>query len=383
MKKSKFASIAIRALAVSLPLIVVFGAGLVVGTYKPPVYFGIRYIFKNIRMAFPADPRYLTVSPEWLRTNVEEQIQIATPEDVPLKRNALIDFIWKGKGFPLRDSFDSEQTDNGKEYSDVALKTLRYTIVEDYGVTAFVYHMFANSPRNELVIVNSGHSGNLEKHAIRFFLSKGYDVLALSMPLLPPNNRPFVEIPRLGRIRLSMHEQLPFLDSDEFSSIKYFVDPIAVSINYVKHRFAYSTISFVGVSGGGWTASLYAALDPRVTNSYPVAAGYPLFLRDDDLGDYEQTLPAMYRIVNYLELYVLGSYGDGRRQLQIFNQYDPCCFGGVRYKVYEDALKSRLRKLNQGGHYDIYVDRTNFDHTASDETLAEIARDIERNKEIN
>ena len=40
---------------------------------------------------------------------------------------------------------------------------------------------------------------------------------------------------------------------------------------------------------GGWTTTVYAAIDPRVTRSYPVAGSLPIPLRVDvrDWGDWE------------------------------------------------------------------------------------------------
>lgn len=366
--------------------IVFFGSGLYIGAYKPPVYSAIRVLYMAVRKELPPprDPRYSTIASDFLGTKVEDQIQIASEDDVFRKRAALIDFIWKGRGFPVRDSFDkAEEIAADPAYADVASRAVRYTIAGDYGIDSFAYHAFAKHPASELVIVNSGHAGKLELDSMRFFLAKGYDVLAFSMPLFAPNRQPVLDVPRFGRIRMSQHDQLRFLDTPEFSSIKYFVEPIAVSINHVKRNFNYAAIQLVGVSGGGWTAVLYAALDPRVENSYPVAGTYPLFLRDRDLGDYEQTLPDLYRIANYLELYVLGSYGEGRRQLHLFNQYDPCCFEGLRYQVYHDVVKAKLHALHQDGHYDVYLDRMNYEHTISDAALSEIATDIERSKDAN
>src|SRR5206468_3419492 len=111
-----------------------------------------------------------------------------------------------------------------------------------------------------------------------------------------------------------------------------FLEPVAVALNYIAPRHPFRSISMIGISGGGWTTTLYAAVDPRVSRSYPVAGSLPHYLASDapqNWGDYEQTLPELYRTANYLELYILGGYGRGRAQLQVLNKYDPCCFNGV------------------------------------------------------
>jgi hypothetical protein len=98
------------------------------------------------------------------------------------------------------------------------------------------------------------------------------------------------------------------------------------------HRPA--SVQMIGLSGGGWTTTVYAAIDPRVTRSHPVAGSLPFSLRGaapnvtSSVGDREQrrdTLPGFYGAAAYLDLYVMAATGPGRRQLQILNRFDPCC----------------------------------------------------------
>ena len=121
--------------------------------------------------------------------------------------------------------------------------------------------------------------------------------------------------------------------------------------NYAELNFRYRSVAMMGISGGGWLTTLYAALDPRVRASYPVAGTLPIFLRSKaarDWGDYEQNHPDLYRIANYPELYVLGSHGEGRRQIQILNRYDDCCFAGTRSRLYEEAVREGYRFYSYG-----------------------------------
>ena len=98
-----------------------------------------------------------------------------------------------------------------------------------------------------------------------------------------------------------------------------------MSLNYVDTTFNFDSYYMVGISGGGWTTTLYSAIDPRITQSYSIAGSLPLYLRSspEDIGDYEQIVPSLYRIANYLDLYILDSYGENRKHVQIFNKYDP------------------------------------------------------------
>lgn len=136
----------------------------------------------------------------------------------------------------------------------------------------------------------------------------------------------------------------------------------------------------IGISGGGWTTVLYSAIDSRISNSYPVAGSVPMYLRFNNpknMGDYEQTLPELYNMTGYLDLYVMASYGNDRGQLQIFNKYDPCCFSGLGFKSYESEVKNTLSKLGVG-KFDIFLDETNKNHSISDESLEIILKDMEQ-----
>lgn len=100
-----------------------------------------------------------------------------------------------------------------------------------------------------------------------------------------------------------------------------------------------------------------------------MAGSRPIFIRNVwGKGDYEQTLFEIYNIANYLELYVMGSYG--RRQLQILNKYDPVGFEGIEYRLYEKEVK----KISQG--FDIYSDDTHRKHIVSDRALEVIFNDL-------
>ena len=59
----------------------------------------------------------------------------------------------------------------------------------------------------------------------------------------------------------------------------------------------------IRLSGGGWTTHLYAAVDPR---------------------------------------------GRPRKQIQVLNQFDSCCFNGDVYKTYAEPLKQLTSGINHG-----------------------------------
>ena len=250
----------------------------------------------------------------------------------------------------------------------------------EHEVNSIPYLFIPEYSNDKLIIYHQGHAGDFYKgkETIQFFLEHNYSVLAFSMPLLGMNNQPIVEVSNIGTIQLTSHEHLQFLESSQFSPIQFFVEPIVVSLNYLDENYDFSSYDMVGISGGGWTTTLYPAIDDRISHSYSIAGSVPIYLRStpQNYGDYEQWLPDLYMIANYLDLYVLNSYGDGRKFVQIFNKYDPCCFSGDMFRTYENEVKETLYKLD-GGNFEIYLDDSHKNHEISEFTLEVIIDSLE------
>jgi pimeloyl-ACP methyl ester carboxylesterase len=200
------------------------------------------------------------------------------------------------------------------------------------------------------------------------------------MPLVSPNPQPVVDFPRFGAIRLQRHNQLRLLEGrTEGHPVHLLVAPVITFLNHVEKAYGYQRIALIGLSGGGWTTVLAAAIDPRIDLSVHIASSYPLYLKSlvpSDWGDYEQNTPDLYRTVNYLELYLLGAYGAGRRALQVVNVHDTCCYGGNGWETYAEIVSSRSRTLGSGT-WDLVPDRSSRHHSISVEVrellLSEIA----------
>ena len=280
------------------------------------------------------------------------------------KRENLIDFIWKGDEFPTHFPDSIEQDISDRNFDDLKnLKKIdRITIEMKHGVNSIVYLLHPQElSYNDLIIYHNGHGDYLHdgKKQIRYFLDRGYPVLVFSMPLSGWNSQPVIMLDG-NETRLDGHDQFKFLESDEFSPISYFVEPIAVSLNFIDKNFDYSDYHMLGISGGGWTAVMYPAIDERISHVMSVAGSLPLELRvqQSDKGDYEQTLPELYKIANYYDLYVLDSLGADEKLIQVFNQYDECCFAGSNIDLsYIDKIVSdRLTSLGSGGFQIIETD---------------------------
>ena len=114
-----------------------------------------------------------------------------------------------------------------------------------------------------------------------------------------------------------------------------------------------------------------AAVDPRVDLSIPVAGALPLYARPfspGSEGDIEQFYEPLYReidssdsggvpdradcVASWLEIFALGGvaprHNGLRRQIQAFNYYDACCFGGDVYRTYDRCLRDLVAGIGTG-----------------------------------
>ena len=169
------------------------------------------------------------------------------------------------------------------------------------------------------------------------------------------------------------------------------MEPTAISLNYLKTRSraggfpSYRVFHMIGLSGGGWTTTVYAALDPTIRRSVSVAGTIPLYLRSGgSVGDLEQFEPSFYRLAGYPDLYILGTLGAGRRQVQVVSRHDDCCFGQAQHDEkatglpYAEAMREfegRVRAALTGigpGSFKVEIDETAPSHMISHYTIEKV-----------
>jgi len=328
----------------------------------------------------------IPVKMDELDFDIASIIAIHSEQDVEAKCKALIKILWGKDGFPFGKLPDS--VSNAISDSDfVSLKNLqridRLAVEMEAGFNSIVYHFIPEQENGSAAIYHQGHGGkfNIGISTIRAFLKRGYHVFAMSMPLLGMNRKPVVTTERFGKLIIHSHNQMILLEPKAGHPVKYFMEPVAVVTNYAQ-KFNFKQLIMTGLSGGGWTTTLYAAIDPRIDISYPVAGTLPHYLRARDfggsgsMGDYEQRAAEIYRAANYLELYIMGSYGKNRHQLQILNEFDACCFRGTGYLTYLDSVRHRLLHLGQGS-FNVFLDSTHRAHQISAEALNTIFNDLD------
>ena len=229
-------------------------------------------------------------------------------------------------------------------------------------MNSIVYFFRPEVRSNKLIIYHQGHGGDfreLSKEVVGRFLSEGYDVMSFDMPLYGKNPIPN-SLPNQVKMNyksINKHGALRFYESNQRHLLSFFLTPVVLGIDYALDINNYSVVSMVGLSGGGWTTVLSAALDDRIDMAFPVAGSLPLGLRTYDVGDAEQIYTSFYKQFPYLDLYILGSVSDSgrkREHYQISFIDDLCCFSGDRSLLYSRQIGEVVSGL--GGSFDVKIE---------------------------
>jgi len=354
---------------------IVFIYGLLVGVYKIFPYEPLNLSFDVIKGETPIQNNNQFI----IQNDLDSLIKINNESDVDEKKNHLIEFFWnvesldrvKYSGQLPQVEFDISDSryDNFQNLKRID----KLTVEMEYGINSVSYLLVPEESNKKLILYHHGHDGDfiLGKDTIQFFLERNFTVLAMTMPLIGMNSQPIVEIDGFGEMNLISHEQFRLLEKNKFNPMKLFIHPIQVSLNFLEKEYDFKRYSIIGISGGGWTGLVYSAIDDRISDSFSVASSAPFYLKVDqrDMGDYEQMNIDLYKITNYLELYVLAAYGDDRKHIQIFNKNDSCCYSGNGYESYEFFIKDKLVKLGKGS-FEIFIDDTHYGHKISESTLS-------------
>lgn len=318
----------------------------------------------------------------------DRSVTISTRSVALEKRKALIRFVWGSAGFPS-DKMPSSIERNAKSpipnLSNLERVDTLHISMES-GQKGLSHYFIPKNKRNRLVVFHLGHSNNCTfndgtagepdagiRRTLNRLLAEGFSVIAVYMPQVSPeecNER---------------HNQL-FSVAATGSPMKFFLEPTIVSINSILSTYPkIKDISMIGLSGGGWTTTLCAAIDPRIRLSIPVAGSVPLYMRwGSTIGHTEEHLESFYSIAGYPDLYVLGSYGYGRTQIQVLNRHDDWCFGERQHntvearmsfdaavRAYEQQVKRAVKKLGPGSFH-VVIDDIAPRHMISNYTLEKV-----------
>ncbi len=322
----------------------------------------------------------------------DRAITIHTARDVAEKRRALIQYLWGADGFPKNRMPDLVATNVASPVQHLSHleRVDEFRIELAPGLQGLTYHFIPQHPNRQLVVVHHGHACTLDddpsprdigyglQRTIAALLREGYGVLGVFMPHMRPGDC------------TGGHDAM-FQMATKGSPIKYFLEPTAISLNYLKTRSRagrfpkYRVFHMTGLSGGGWATTMYAAVDPTIRCSFPVAGTIPLYLRKGgSVGDREQYEPSFYTMAGYPDLYILGAHGRGRKQVQILVRRDDCCFGeaqhdaqsaGLPYaeamREYEQRVQTALRAIG-ARTFRLEIDGTAPSHMISHHAIEDI-----------
>lgn len=320
---------------------------------------------------FAAD-KYTELPRPLAKYDASALIHISSPAQAKAVRQKVVEFFWPNGKLPTAKLPSASEVYAGKGAVPGDLKGVDAALVAraerlsalvdfDYHHVSYLLHPAAQSKTKRLVILHQGHGGRLTEGILALssvVLKRGSTVLLMQMPLVGWNTDNTFKTPgglvTISKRGTSGHNQMvSALEGRGGSSLRFFIEPVVMGINYFIRQYpAYGDISMIGLSGGGWTTQIAAAIDDRIKLSIPVAGSTPLYVRPHypgSTGDKEQILPALYKDrASWLDLYILGGYGKARRQIQLFNQFDTCCFYGIGYKTYADKVSAAVKRLGQG-----------------------------------
>ena len=327
------------------------------------------------------------IHPNIAKTDPSSLIRIDSDEGATEMRRQLRARVWRDTGFPVERRPD-EIVPGVEEPQFADLPNLRridrLAIRMRNGYTANPLLFLPERRNGEFVIYHQGHLGHfaIGKHVIERFLEEGYGVVGMSMPTLPPNTGPDLDNSRFGHLAPKGHSLFRLYESPDFSPMAYFVEPVVAVTTYLIETYQQPCITITGISGGGWTATLAAALDERVCRSYPVASSLPPYVlgwppNSGVLHGYEEFHPDMLAVANILEHYVLAAQGEGRAHKMIFNQYDPVNYRGIGATTFLEPVRDAVARAG-GGAFDVHIDATHAKHRISEHALDWIIEDILR-----
>lgn len=311
----------------------------------------------------------------------KDRIRIKSAQDIEILRNKLIKIVWDEEGIPFNKSPEkviyNYQDTLFRNFQN--LKSVECIIDSlEYGFKSVMFHLIpGKNDKGELMIFHHGHEEKeyiMGLESYQALLNAGYHVLSVHMPLKGRNNSPVLNSPTADKVNSINHDILMYLDK----AYTLFFEPIRVAINHLQKENQFRRINMMGLSGGGWTTQLYAAMDTTIKNTYSIAGSVPICVRifnPSDLGDLEQYNPQIYSKISYSEIYCMGAIGVNRRQIQILNTYDPCCFKYESSEYYRDAVSSLVTEVGPG-YFKVVEDSTHREHKISAFALNYILKDL-------
>ncbi len=310
----------------------------------------------------------------------DEHVSLLSPEDVDQRRAQLLEWLWGAGGLPTSEMPTSIEKNVSSPVAGLEGLVARVDVLllqQSEALTTESLHFApAQRPNGQAVLLHHGHACTFDDYAgpleqgygmqrtIRALLGAGFGVLAVYMPHMRP-----------GDCGVPSHGDMFRNGTGDAAVMAQFLAQALVSVNALQGQ--YRQFHMIGLSGGGWSTTLYPTLDTRIGLSFPVAGSIPLYLRSGGSeGDMEQYDGALYSQVRYLDLYVMTASG-GRSVVQVLNQHDDCCFGERQHnatawgpwapamRAYAGRAAQAVAALELGGSFTLVLDSHSTAHMIS------------------
>jgi hypothetical protein len=229
-----------------------------------------------------------------------------------------------------------------------------HATVDTIGIDNLYYP--SPSPNGRMVMINMGHQGYCDwasfhtsygtQFLVQTLLNAGFAVFTMNMPACNA----------AGDTNYQLNAHATMWSSWGDSAMQYFLDPMIQATNYWQQHETFKEFNCIGLSGGGFTCLYVATLDPRITLSVHTAgsfAGVPLLgCNDNNTGDPDGRNVDFLSIVTTLDQYVMGGYyGSARRQIQVLNVGDDCCYGPNQWTYCESNHYSGMNWYQYTAYY--------------------------------
>lgn len=270
---------------------------------------------------------------------------IADLTELSAARDALIAEVFSTKGAVLPTEIATLEVESPDILNGILTPTnlLKSEKLVMTGYTARPRLWTPIAPRDDIIVLlHAGHSVGID--------ANGLAGLAMQ-PLLTRNIRVCTFVMPGGANDYTSGSDA---DHDEdMDPLSEFVGPVVIAINTLLDEFPGATIYMSGISGGGWTTTLAAAVDARIAKSFPFVGTLPDYVYTN--RDWEQRLPGV--TAEYLELYLLGACPN-RVQKHVLYEEDPVGFNRAATDTRADwSTTLTAQATSVGGGYElVWVD---------------------------
>lgn len=167
----------------------------------------------------------------------------------------------------------------------------------------------------------------------------------------------------------TLHDGFRDLSQEEqVHAISLFIQPVIDVIDMLEVEFPGLPIVMAGLSGGGWTTSMAAAVDTRISISINIAGADP---EESAAYDFEQSHPVILKY-GYENIFALAGSGRSRKHVHVYNEFDSCCFKARDVQLrnrQEIKVNNLISGIGPLGSYKLIIDSSGFGHAVHPHSL--------------